>query len=618
MASFGSSPVYTVPRRKVVAVEHPMAINDVDITMKTFGRGAPLAQILDAEDYDGCLPLFLRPEDPSCPPNLSQNAPTNNVLIKVTIPKRTGRKRKRGSQDPFEYHPDIQEAESDPLDHDDQSPGLLSHSRLDDPKYLQKRLRDCRGYYHIEPVGTIEQTHRYRGLSDFHYSTTHGNYMTKFRNTIMTGDLDKIKQYKLDPSRGPRQMTELIPPPTMTDHPLPFNWGYHQNPTIRVTTDHQTGKKTLINHSTPARLATLYVAHDIPVTPSGPTNPPPDDPLLISVIEELQAALSERPIWTRRAIMNRIGASPGVYLLKPAMQYVGYQFRGGPWRDAIIRYGVDPRTDPKYRFYQTLFFKIYDEVEKVPGQPWTDIRSEYTRRAQVTDVSLDSHIFDGTKLSLDGKIWQVCDITDPMIQRLASTSTLRSTCDLEVNGWYCNGTWAKIKAVMRTKISAIRAGKHVPDEAFETVLKVPDLVEEKAKAGKVSIPMPDLKKVGIKVGESVNGARKKRIRMAARRWKAGGAKIPGLSAVPEGIAVTGDGSTAAEESVETMTEDQSASIYGTEQDYDEEDMMEEDDDEGGHDEDEDEVEVDYDEVESDSDGAGDTGGDDEDERNSPK
>jgi hypothetical protein len=45
MASFGSSPVYTVPRRKVVAVEHPMAINDVDTTMKTFGRGAPLAQV---------------------------------------------------------------------------------------------------------------------------------------------------------------------------------------------------------------------------------------------------------------------------------------------------------------------------------------------------------------------------------------------------------------------------------------------------------------------------------------------------------------------------------------------------------------------------------------------
>lgn len=594
-----------------------MTCHSVSSNHFTDGSADIYRQILDAEDYDGCLPLFLRPEDPSCPPNLSQNAPTNNVLLKVTMPKRTGRKRKRGSQDPFEHHPGMQETQSEPLAPNDQSPGLLSHSRLDDPSYLQKRLKDCRGYYHIEPVGSIEQTHRYRGLSDFHYSTTHGNYMTKFRDTIMTGDLDKIKEYKLDPSRGPKQMTELIPPPTMTDHPLPFNWGYHQNPTIRVTTDHQTGKKTLINHSTPARLATLYVAHDIPVTPTGPTNPPPDDPLLISVIEELQAALAERPIWTRRAIMNRIGASPGVYLLKPAMQYVGYQFRGGPWRDAIIRYGVDPRKDPKYRFYQTLFFKIYDEVEKVPGQPWTDIRSEYTRRAQVTDVSLDSHIFDGTKLSLDGKIWQVCDITDPMIQRLASTSTLRSTCDLEVNGWYCNGTWAKIKAVMRTKISAIRAGKHVPDEAFETVLKVPDFVEEKAKAGKVSIPMPDLKKVGIKVGESVNTARKKRIRMAARRWKAGGAKIPGLSTVPEDSEVASNGGTAHSASAETMTEDQNASLYGTEQDYDEDEMMEEDDDEeGGHDEDEDEV--DYEEPEYDSDGVEDSGGDDDDEINSPK
>jgi len=539
----------------------------------------------------------MRPRDLSCPPNLSHNAPTNNVLVKVTLPKRTGRKRKRGSQDAYEYHPDAAETPSMEPSHGDQTPGLLSHSRLDDPRDLQRRLRDCRGSYHIEPIGTIEQTHRYRGLADFHYSTTRGNYMTKFRNTIMTGDLEKLKEYKLDPSRGPKPLTELIPPPIMTDHPLPFNWGYHQNPTIKITTDPRTGAKTLINNSAPAKLGTLYIAHDVAATPTGPPNPPPDDPVLLSLIHELQSALSERPIWTRRAILNRVSASPGIYLLKPAIQYVGYQFRGGPWRDAIIRYGVDPRTDPKYRFYQTLFFKIYDETEKVPGQPWTDIRSEYTRRAQLTDVSLDSHIFDGKKLTLDGKIWQVCDITDPLIQRLASTPNLRSTCDLETDGWYCNGSWAKIKAVMRTKISAIRAGKLVPDSAFEVVLKIPDHVEEKAKNGKVSVPMPDLKKLGIKVGEPVaEGARKRRIRLAARKWKAGGKGIPGLSVVPEveaeEYALPAMGEANAEGT--PLMAELPGSAYGTEQDYEDDEMVGEDDDEG-HDEDEDEV--DYDEGE---------------------
>jgi general transcription factor 3C polypeptide 5 (transcription factor C subunit 1) len=45
MATFSSAPIYAVPHRKVVAVEHPMAIKNVDIGMKTFGRGAPLAQV---------------------------------------------------------------------------------------------------------------------------------------------------------------------------------------------------------------------------------------------------------------------------------------------------------------------------------------------------------------------------------------------------------------------------------------------------------------------------------------------------------------------------------------------------------------------------------------------
>ena len=79
-------------------------------------------------------------------------------MLKVTVPKRTGRKRKRGSNAPFE-------GELDPV------PEILgglqnevcSAAKLDDPKILRRKLRDNVGKYTAEPIGIIRNTHRYRG-----------------------------------------------------------------------------------------------------------------------------------------------------------------------------------------------------------------------------------------------------------------------------------------------------------------------------------------------------------------------------------------------------------------------------------------------------------------------
>jgi general transcription factor 3C polypeptide 5 (transcription factor C subunit 1) len=290
-----------------------------------------------------------------------------------------------------------------------------------------------------------------------------------------------LRKFKLDPSRGPKENEELIPGPTLSDKALPFNWGYHQNSTIKVTTDDNTGEQMLINNSAVSKVHTFYVTHDCETVPTGPPSLPPPEPMITAILTELQQLLDERPIWTRRAILNRLSNdNPALYLLKPAIQYLAYQFRGGPWRDAIVKYGVDPRKDPKYRIYQTLFFKVVDERLSVrqPGDPWHDIRSEYTRRAQRDDTNISSHIFDGQSISLDGKIWQVCDITDPLLRKLLDTETLRTECD-DRDGWFCNGTMAKVKAVMRTKITAIQLGRDVAEEDFAKTLEIPDHVKDK-------------------------------------------------------------------------------------------------------------------------------------------
>jgi general transcription factor 3C polypeptide 5 (transcription factor C subunit 1) len=307
--------------------------------------------------------------------------------------------------------------------------------------------------------------------------------------------VESLRKFKLDPSIGVKENDELIPPPTFSDKNIPINWGYHQNPNIKFSTDQQTGETILTNQSRAPKINTYYVPYDTPTVPTHPPALPPPDPILQSLLTDLRVALTERPVWTRRAILNRIPRSnPGIYLLKPAIQYVAYQFRGGPWRDAIVRYGIDPRSSPEYRIYQTLFFKIVEyppqpatsdkqqqQQQQLTRQPWHNKRSEYTRKAHPDTLGPNSHIFDGKGVSLDGKIWQVCDITDPLLARLLSTPVLRSTCDLHSDGWFCNGTWAKVRAVMRTKITAIRLGREMLESDFRQTLLMPDDVKDKAR-----------------------------------------------------------------------------------------------------------------------------------------
>lgn len=109
-------------------------------------------QVLHVDDPEGCLPLYLRHDDPMCVPILSHNSPTNNILLKITVPKRTG-KRKRGSQDPYS-----DTVQLDGVDGSIQNASLSS-------AHLLRTLRDNAGQYEVEAVAEIDRTHRFRGTN---------------------------------------------------------------------------------------------------------------------------------------------------------------------------------------------------------------------------------------------------------------------------------------------------------------------------------------------------------------------------------------------------------------------------------------------------------------------
>lgn len=154
-----------------------------------------------------------------------------------------------------------------------------------------------------------------------------------------------------------------------------------------------------------------------------------------------------------------------------------------------MKLGVDPRTSPEFRHYQTFMFRL------LPREP--DTARDGGRRHNISRTDLDedpnSHIFTGNlPLPLDGKIWMVRDIEDPLIKSVlykedegSSATTdgvpfLRETCDIISDGWFGNGALGKAKTIMRAKISSLIEGRMPEEGEFERILEFPDHAETEA------------------------------------------------------------------------------------------------------------------------------------------
>lgn len=224
------------------------------------------------------------------------------------------------------------------------------------------------------------------------------------------------------------------------------------------------------------------VSADIETVPQAPptTLAPIKTAALRQAIKNLAKLLDERPIVTRRVAMNTIDWGSET-LFKEATQHVAYHFRSGPWKDALVKYGVDPRQDPTYGKYQTLSFqllskdKIMEAAKKMPGGKNRWLRSERPKRDVDTSKTETNHIFDGTSVTTNGKTWQICDIVDPVLKHLIVSAAMRKTCDVHTWGWYHNGTLATLRIIMRDKIATMLAGDDpsANDRVYEQLTAMP-------------------------------------------------------------------------------------------------------------------------------------------------
>jgi general transcription factor 3C polypeptide 5 (transcription factor C subunit 1) len=273
-------------------------------------------------------------------------------------------------------------------------------------------------------------------------------------------------------------------PPTFTSFDIPHKYEYQQASGVIFVQD-ESGQVVSKNISAPPKRVTWGLPPDVDEVPQKPPmeipTKNPAGEMLPRAIKELQKLLDDRPLVTKRVALN---AMPPISdtIFKEATQFVGYSFKAGPWRDSLIKYGVDPRTDPKYRFYQTLMFQVDKEAfkpvpdDKQPMLKSTETNSRWARPLRHTRDDPTTHIFDGKNITANGKTWQVCDVTDPVVRDIFATDDIPATCDVYQWGWYHNGTLAKARTIMKDKMRYLFAREEPPHDDYAVLATIPHLL----------------------------------------------------------------------------------------------------------------------------------------------
>ncbi|KAF4556614.1 Tau95 Triple barrel domain-containing protein [Elsinoe fawcettii] len=481
----------TVPHDRIVSIEHPCIIRDIDRAVKVLGGEHHIKKIVHEK---ALATTSLRPDDPFAKKLVSHKAEVDHVLLRIVLPRRTGRKRKRGTDEPYEFHDDRADQQND------SSNGHASHVQITQngsngydrglplkADEILKKLSAAEGQYSVEPLGTINTSHRFRSLPDFQHMSQDSPLFRSVANCLLPLKLEEVKKFTPDMSVSANP--QYIPgPPRFAPYAQPLSYGYGQN-RATVTTVDETGRLKSNNISIPSKRHQPAIRFEDPAPLTHPSSLPVLNTChkpLQDAVSALTTLLSTRQVTTRRAAMN-LCSSLSDQSFKDASQYAGYAFKSGPWKDCHVLYGVDPRTDPAFKDRQILGFQIEGKGKKAASGLYK--RPEF--RATGRDEGADhegikgrreegkDHIFDGRGLGVN-KTFQIMDITAPVIREMFDNAEVMEKCD-EHDGWWGNGIMATARVLMRDMIAVIQGGNDPEEwrEAYEVAAKrVPGVVTE--------------------------------------------------------------------------------------------------------------------------------------------
>ncbi|KAL1915198.1 uncharacterized protein VTP21DRAFT_7474 [Calcarisporiella thermophila] len=381
-----------LPKLELISIEYPGYVRNLNKVLTTLGGLKSLSRV--ASGYDS-LELRYRPKDPFSHPIHGDVVPTANLLMKVT----RRRKKKEG-----------------------------------------KLIEGDRGEIKAEIVGLVTRTCRFRALADYQYIPDADDPVAKLRRDIENADINAILSY--DFKLGPEGDSRSLLPPLFTRIELPIQYNYKQNPNlVPVIEKGHEGEQNVKLLSRVRRVVLPIIrvggmAEEVPTAPHPETQK--NRALVIDeeYLNKIAELFNKREIWTKIALRNQLPPEEQ-HKLKKALPFLAYVFSTGPWRGTWVKFGVDPRTDSRFRIYQTVdlrnirVMKPYKRAQRLFRNPNSLTRGESTASAgdksfqeEGSEMEIprlppeQSHLFTGTALPEDNSTFQLCDCTDTFLQKL--------------------------------------------------------------------------------------------------------------------------------------------------------------------------------------------------------
>ena len=285
-------------------------------------------------------------------------------------------------------------------------------------------------------IGIIHKTCRFPGLFDFQYLPDPHDPLIQLRRSMAQLDVDAIRQFEW-PTTHP---LVAYPPLRFCSYPIPHTYKDRQSRQVRPLGQASTRLKILVQYFDPSG-----------TIPSGPH---PDleqaemDPLIVKLLDQIKLLFLERPIWTRMALLghlvklddfSQVSETVLSRTLSRALVYIAYAHREGPWRRCWVPFGLDPRTDKKYRLYQTM-----------------DLRMNERDQDRVESFANDPHLFVHDR-STGIHLFQMIDIKLPELEKVIQTIT--STCTYtDRYGWYTESAFEYVRLKMKQTLG----GNYLP------------------------------------------------------------------------------------------------------------------------------------------------------------
>lgn len=422
-----AAPRLAVPNERIVVVEHPCIVKNVDKASNMLGGSKAIAGTLN---HGSKMTLGLK-FDPAGKDIVSLNNKTDNILLRLTVPKCIG-KRKRGSDQPFQPLP--------------------ANDATADAKTILRSMQDNPQAITATPLGVVENSHVFRSIPDFAYTIPPSSFKDEVQSKLFSQDYDAVRQFHLPFDYNPHN-AEIFPPPVLSSISLPQSYSYIDK--------HSTKAPQGANAEETPMASVDDLDPDWPVAPAS-TLPSLQSQAkrLRHMVDELQRLFERRRIWTRRALINNIPQNATISYLRKALPYTAFYVRTGPWRDTLCQFGVDPRKNSEYGRYQVVHLRM-DVIQRRQGG-W------------FRPKNLNDHIYTGTESAqeYDNRLFQLCDISDPLLVPLISQTT-RNDCDPVHYGWYQNGTFSKIKILLRAKLHASLQTTPLSDADAAAVVALP-------------------------------------------------------------------------------------------------------------------------------------------------